>query len=1720
MRKVKVFITILITILCIFLLKNISYGVSGSTVQWNRGDIEGVPNRYCGDHDAHFPKKGESSYRKDITFNQVEHIRIEGDKATNVKTGATVEGGNAGVTNIAMYTILSGQYTGQTGYGYWNSAGTGYSTTQLVLWGYINFWLDYVKVPLGLDARIGTGMDAVADLYRESNRGTVAFNRVMNAVINGMATGGTVDIYIYISGETTTSFQQVWEGELGGAGEGDSDLYMPSSNISIHKTDSVTGKSLSNVSFLIKHENYGYLTLKDQHIVDEPVVENDSLEWPVPGHYDIAYPYGVKRPLGSGSGNEGHGGVDVLAEPGTPIVAPADATVTEVHLEEGNTLTKVVDGVTYKTKSGDGYSIKLKFKISNGKTVYVKFLHLQEMPNFSVNDKVTKGQTIGYTGVTGASWAYPWEDCPAYYAPHVHIHYWKPDGGPGDFMDLFREDSIDAWEGNNVQRDWGYTQNKEDAYVFVTGADGVGRVDAKGTGILGGNYEAEEIANANGGYSANIGKITQFEFSANETKEVAISNVKDPEYQEPADSGEGEGTVTISGYVWEDEFTGKGNSSDGEFGGGSGGSSGGSSGGDKPMSGILVKWFMPDGREIARTTTGGDGYYEMTYISQYGSIIESIYPFEYAEDILTQLSNSYVEIEYNGLKYTTVASSSTGEWKSRATENEYGRTAVDGLFTDITKDSIEPSGIQTNYTKDPDTGQNVINEDNWEKFKVTADTKLVAQNLLGTWKENIDKNGRYEMLDEGAYEYGPAHGNNIKESEYAISNEFYTKWCHSQSKKLRGVYSEGSNWTKDTSASHLIGTVKYQKYEVIKEAYDVYKGTDSPILAGDVVAEDEIEHRPEEWGWKDYTENIYCDDENEAWDDPASWIKTVVSGWNDETHKYVSVEWKEMHYSPEVFTEKKDECEKYNHAEWGSYSSCYNHFKIKYVNFGLVKREQPDIALDSDINQVVVIMKGQQYTYKYGHRGIINAPIQASFSDDGKKYTRKINPSDVAYVADKNTTDLEIHVTYDIVVKNQSETLPLIAREIVNYYDANYELESVVDLDGEWKDTSKYGNSYSGGGYVAAYKEINEYIEPQSKSSVHKITFKIKDEVVKSLLSTREKDLFNTSEVNVFSTLYGENTICAERKTASEFSPSRVNTQYAGVDIDSIPGSVVPGAGPYEDDTDKAPVFVISLNDPKQLSGTVWEDSKDSSRGADERLGNGTREGSEAGVANVKVELISMSTGQVAELYSANGSSTPAVTYTDSNGNFTFTGVVVDGYVVRYTYGNDTSELSSATTINGNEINARNYKSTIVTQDPAKAALQGGNAYWHMGQQKNTSTALDLLEYRYDIPSINYDNFNDPHNMVAQGPYFDTKVEYTQEFVSEVNENGTKKDGTFPIGWDVFDFGIIERPREDITINKTIENLKITLSNGQVLTEGNPYNGNMSYVKALGQQVHSRNDYRSANEKQLYLEMDPELMQGAKIEILYAITVTNNSEIDYDYDYGESYYYYGEKGDLPLTTPTIDWVIDYMDPELTCVVGDDVTASQLASDSRYRDNHDLWEQIKPEGTKTTAEKVREKGWISDQTKNELNKSSYLVFITDAFKNVVRGTSKTINLFATKLLANQGDDYTFENHTEIVQINGKIAKTIDSTSNGRQNEKTYKPGDYIPSTLVRTTNSSDPGISRGTRRLHEQDDDSITVRITPPTGLLDNISIYIITGVVALLFLAIGIWVIKKKVLIR
>ena len=400
-----------------------------------------------------------------------------------------------------------------------------------------------------------------------------------------------------------------------------------------------------------------------------------------------------------------------------------------------------------------------------------------------------------------------------------------------------------------------------------------------------------------------------------------------------------------------------------------------------------------------------------------------------------------------------------------------------------------------------------------------------------------------------------------------------------------------------------------------------------------------------------------------------------------------------------------------------------------------------------------------------------------------------------------------------------------------------------------------------------------------------------------------------------------------------------------------------------------------------------------------------------------------------------------------------------------------------------------------------------------MDEGKDTSVAVDDLKQRLETENLKYSNYDDKMNISAYSKEFRTQIQYTKETTTKVDNGG----GQFQNDFSAFDFGIIERPREDLVINKTISKVKVTLANGQVLIEGDPRKDKLSYVKAIGLKTNTDTNGReiatfSKNDRMLTMEIDSELLQGAKLEIWYSITLTNNSEKDYEYekDYTDiikdeglsqklnyittdkqaNYYYYGDKNGLDIINRSAELVVDYMSENLVC-------------DMDNEQNKD-WFRVDSDGT-TAIDKdyLKNNGYISEDTYKTIGDQKSQIFATKIFADVEPvGGTKTTSMYVSTVLANKEDNTTYANHVEIIELNGKIARTIKEVSNDSREQvaKTYKAGNYIPEL----------------GSAHEQDDDRVRVVVSPPTGITTYTTIYIIAAVVGAIVVAGVIVLIKKK----
>ena len=791
---------------------------------------------------------------------------------------------------------------------------------------------------------------------------------------------------------------------------------------------------------------------------------------------------------------------------------------------------------------------------------------------------------------------------------------------------------------------------------------------------------------------------------------------------------------------------------------------------------------------------------------------------------------------------------------------------------------------------------------------------------------------------------------------------------------------------------------------------------------------------------------------------------------------------------------------------------------IQNVNCALFVREQPVVGIISDISSVKVAMNGYNYTYLYGVRSNAenNVVLQTKFQNKNTyEYRRPVNPADIAYVKtvnDGNNDLMQVEVTYKIKLANLSTTLPVTIHNIVSYFDPDYEVVT-SGLNTTNEENANYGKT-------TFTNNIDIRLEPQTeqKDAIY-ITYKVSQDQIKRLLS-ETPTLNNAVEIESYSTEYGSDTVYAEQGKGG-----RTGKPYAGYDFDSHPGNAekrmfINGENRLEiknqeRDEDIAPSFVLCLDEPKSISGTVWDDldvTNDS-----QRLGNGYIDDNENKVKNVKVELYNVD-GTIATLYDEFGNkknSSESIQYTNENGIYSLEGLVTgQEYYIKFEYGDDTTKLGNdATTVDGKTIiNARNYKSTIIKDAIVKDILSKNYAdfsetdkEWPLLHQDGYSIAVDNMEDRLKIPSLYYDNFNktytEPQNMTAYTKPFRIQLEFYTDTQKEVEKDGEKIKNSGEELTDVldkFDFGISERAREDLFVQKTITNFEVKLSNGQVLTGGDPTDpdANIAYTKTMGLRQKNTNGElaRNAQNKRVLIEMDTELIQGSTLELTYEVTLTNNNELDYDYgelskyDFSDtskkpydlyitqnenaSYYYYGNSAGLNEMQSVIQ-VADYINKRLT-------------------------HEANPSNWTTEID-----GNIINDTKENNLKSRHQVY--QGLKNssreikLERGDTVKLGMTAKKKISNQ-DDNAYDNSIEILEIDGKTGRTIQEVEKdtGKQITKTYYPGNFMPD-----------------QNVNEQDDDTIDIIITPPTGLVDYITIYAVPVLIGLAVVLVVIIIMKK-----
>lgn len=717
----------------------------------------------------------------------------------------------------------------------------------------------------------------------------------------------------------------------------------------------------------------------------------------------------------------------------------------------------------------------------------------------------------------------------------------------------------------------------------------------------------------------------------------------------------------------------------------------------------------------------------------------------------------------------------------------------------------------------------------------------------------------------------------------------------------------------------------------------------------------------------------------------------------------------------------------------------YGQEEIPYINLGLEKIEQPDLALIKDMQNVRLSVNGYEHVYEYaqrfknqgGYGDGFNVGVKFGTGNYDKPYTRAIYKSDYEYVNEADASkELKVYITYRIAVRNESTTLVSQVNSLVDYYDSTYQnakkgsgVNEKGELTGdvETLTTERYNDKYS-----KAIINMNTKIEAEKQEEIY-VQFELSRTAVASLLQD-QTTLDNVVEINSYTT----------------FGKDDNGNLYvrAGVDVDSNPGNAIPGdKSTYEDDTDSSPSLKLELADARELTGKVFLDSikgREDLKVGQVREGDGKYKDGEKGIKDVKITF-KENTGS-GKTYTAT---------TDENGDFIIKNYIPGDYTLTYTWGDKTYTV-------------QNYKGTIYDKNRYNQNI--ANKEWYKNDVETRWTdAVDNYETRkaIDAELTKIDSETTPtiDKMDSTTPTMGIGVEYD---TTTTALSGDKY--TYVIK--NIDFGIVERARQNIELEKRVKSMKVTLANGQTLVNvtidaNGKIEGEKSSLTYLAPSPSNANGT-------VRLEMDSELIQGSKLEVTYEIKAVNRSELDY---ISEDFYKYGEvKGSVVTIKPSK--VIDYLD-----------------SDWDFNsDNNSGWIYVNA----TDGDLERNNIKLKYDIKNTDSIKDRKILYTTKFEKDLKPTEEDkVELNTSKILTSSGD-IELDNESEIIEI----------TKTGGGTPKDSTPGNYVP----------------GKGPYESDDSRAEKIIITPNTGENHNYIVPIAVIMSAFIILGSGIVFIKKKVL--
>lgn len=832
------------------------------------------------------------------------------------------------------------------------------------------------------------------------------------------------------------------------------------------------------------------------------------------------------------------------------------------------------------------------------------------------------------------------------------------------------------------------------------------------------------------------------------------------------------------------------------------------------------------------------------------------------------------------------------------------------------------------------------------------------------------------------------------------------------------------------------------------------------------------------------------------------------------------------------------------------------------IDCGLVKKEF-DLALGTDVKQARLELNGKtmEYTYdKVMNGGMEDLTLDdilqekssdkldqttnekiiynlylyvsdynyriADYKTDANAITNQVNPDDNKVNNYESLKELQAYVTYNVILKGQTTQIAKV-NKFEYYYDSVY---TPYKIDGQ--EIAEGKTTYTGDKY-------NFVIDSNSR----KITFTSRDNtpnigepnyrVVVDLEFRVNKD-----DKGVI--------LKADVKNVAEIM--EYSTEEGGlIDKDSAPGNGITNGAitQYEDDTDEAAGINISLkeNATRTIKGTVFEDiNKDGTNNDDTPV-------NDVIVQLIEIKQIKGNNYEYIWQETRSGSNTVKTTekngyvgkgYTNSvtegSGQYEFKDFIPGDYIIRYIYGDGrTYDITD----NVKKYNGQDYKSTIDEHYREEWYNAANYAENESVARDNEARRLEVMSYSSTInkevgEALENKSTLDKTWMAAETSKLNVQID-TESIPS------TETTVTF----NTMNFGLAERPKTKLVLEKHITGLKIT-PNGtgvqsivdakadisKIVNEDsvNPtgikgVTDGLAIIKATRE---NRGFWQVATDIE-------ELAQGAELEVEYTYAIRNDGDNDYLSDglvdsyiqnpdsyseilkkaaeskkisikgntqsYGEylgEYYYLGKTGNKDKLVPSrVETLEEALNNDLTFTSGEDFkkinesAVKKMTIDKDGNERKDAQNNPTTEIT-TVVQNTSASNFLTPKAGNKYESGKDIDY------------SKTITLRTLLSSSNGGEIGT--------NLPSYIAEVVTySNAAGRRNTEA-EPGNlsYVHSEDSRITMASN----------NEPDEFwGETIIITKPTGedKLTEIAIAIIT-VSSIAVLGVGIVLIKKFVL--